>query len=144
MGEIIEDWEVLELARYLGTEMIEELKFRCCRNRASIPEFAVREQSESIACRWQERPVPPLHDLTADDLEEDFVIKAKKIDESLNDYHARTVHQALMERVLIERSVEDMARFLGHKQVAEITQLSAIGTNAPPSTPRYREEDIVM
>lgn len=48
------------------------------------------------------------------------------MDESLGDYYARLTHQAHMERVLLTRDVEDAARFIGHRAMAEIIELSAL------------------
>jgi len=126
VNEILDLEHVTLMARYLGREMVEELKYRCCPCPESDPRFAVRAHAEVAASRWVDRPVPNLYGLTAADLEPEFRRKALKVDAAIIEPHGRTVHRILIDHVLSKGDVADMARFLGAQQVQEIAVLNAI------------------
>jgi len=116
MEEIVNDSDLGAVCRYIGSEIIEELKYR-----ANPESDLARLRSETAATQWLNRAAPDTGALTAEDLTAHFKAEALKMDARIrNDYYGRITHRAIVQRVLAESDIQDMARLLGHRQVAEI------------------------
>jgi hypothetical protein len=125
ISRMVDTHDVEMMARYLGAEMLQDLKWWACKDRLIDARFAERERAERSASAWLADPVPiPVVWLSQNDLLPAFKDKALKIDASITNYYGKLVHRHLIQQTLSGNDVNNMARFLGWHQVQEIADLA--------------------
>ena len=128
ISHMVDTGDVKAMGRYLGAEMLDDLKFSKCQNRLMDYRFAEREKAERSASAWLDDPVPVASVwVTFVNLFADFREKALRIDGGIENYFGKLFHRKLMEQIVRAEDVRNMARFLGWDQVSEIALRVSFG-----------------
>ena len=127
IDEVIDYSNIGAMARYIGSEMIEDMHYWCHPSPETDFRFAARVRAEKDASRWMHRSAPKqIIPLTFEEMLPAVQQKALAVDATITNYYGKETHRSLIEQAIRTRNLADMARFLGPETLRELADLCAI------------------